>query len=102
MHCYVFRNRVESTCCVIVDADKNRSENTEKYGGNLVTKINQQEKEKMTMKKYECGPCGYIYDPAVGDPDGGIAPGTAFEDIPDDWVCPLCGLGKDVFVPVED
>ena len=53
------------------------------------------------MKKYECGPCGYIYDPAV-DPDGGIAPGTAFEDIPDDWVCPLCGLGKDVFVPVED
>ena len=54
------------------------------------------------MKKYECGPCGYIYDPAVGYPDGGIAPGTAFEDIPDDWVCPLCGLGKDVFVPVED
>ena len=45
---------------------------------------------------------GYIYDPAVGDPDGGIAPGTAFEDIPDDWVCPICGLGKDVFVPVED
>ena len=54
------------------------------------------------MKKYECGTCGYIYDPAVGDTDGGIAPGTAFEDIPDDWVCPLCGLGKDVFVPVED
>ena len=43
------------------------------------------------MKKYECEPCGYIYDPAVGDPDGGIAPGTAFEDIPDDWVCPICG-----------
>ena len=40
--------------------------------------------------------------PAVGDPDGGIAPGTAFEDIPDDWVCPICGLGKDVFVPVEE
>ena len=51
------------------------------------------------MKKYECEPCGYIYDPAVGDPDGGIAPGTAFEDIPDDWVCPICGLGKDVFLP---
>ena len=56
----------------------------------------------MTMKKYECEPCGYIYDPTEGDPDGGIAPGTAFEDIPDDWVCPICGLGKDVFVPVED
>ena len=81
---------------------KTKRQNTEKYGGNLVTKINQQEKEKITMKKYECEPCGYIYDPAVGDPDGGIAPGTAFEDIPDDWVCPLCGLGKDVFVPVED
>ena len=49
------------------------------------------------MKKYECEPCGYIYDPTAGDPDGGIAPGTAFEDIPDDWVCPICGLGKDVF-----
>ena len=47
--------------------------------------------------KYEC-PCGYVYDPAVGDPDGGIAPGTAFEDIPEDWVCPICGLGKDAFV----
>ena len=67
---------------------KTKRQNTEKYGGNLVTN--------------ECEPCGYIYDPAVGDPDGGIAPGTAFEDIPDDWVCPLCGLGKDVFVPVED
>lgn len=46
------------------------------------------------MKKYVCEPCGYEYDPAVGDPDNGIAPGTAFEDIPDDWVCPICGLGK--------
>ena len=54
------------------------------------------------MKKYECEPCGYIYDPTAGDSDGGIATGTAFEDIPDDWVCPICGLGKDVFVPVED
>ena len=39
------------------------------------------------MDKYLCEPCGYIYDPAIGDPEGGIAPGTAFEDIPDDWVC---------------
>ncbi len=45
---------------------------------------------------YECV-CGYVYDPEQGDPDGGIAPGTAFEDIPDDWVCPICGLGKDAF-----
>ena len=54
------------------------------------------------MIKYECEPCGYIYDSAVGDPDAGIDPETAFEDIPDDWTCPICGLGKDVFVPVED
>ena len=49
------------------------------------------------MKKYICGPCGYEYDPAVGDPDNGIAPGTAFEDLPDDWVCPICGVGKEDF-----
>ena len=54
-----------------------------------------------TMKKYVCEPCGYEYDPAVGDPDSGIAPGTAFEDIPDDWVCPVCGASKDEFAPVE-
>ncbi len=49
------------------------------------------------MKKYECTVCGYIYDPAVGDPENGVAPGTAFDDIPDDWVCPECGAGKDAF-----
>ena len=53
------------------------------------------------MGKYECTICGYIYDPAEGDPDGGIAPGTAFEDIPDDWVCPVCGAAKSAFVPYE-
>lgn len=51
--------------------------------------------------KYECVACGWIYDPAVGDPDGGVPAGTAFEDIPEDWVCPLCGVGKDQFEPVE-
>ena len=55
-------------------------------------------KRRMNVMKYEC-PCGYIYDPEVGDPDSGIAPGTAFEDIPEDWVCPVCGLGKDAFTP---
>ena len=54
------------------------------------------------MQKYVCGPCGYVYDPEVGDPDNGIAPGTAFEDLPEDWVCPLCGLGKDVFENLID
>lgn len=50
------------------------------------------------MDQYLCEPCGYIYDPQAGDPDQGVPPGTAFADIPDDWVCPICGLGKDVFV----
>jgi len=53
------------------------------------------------MKKYECIPCGYIYDPEIGDEDGNIAPGTAFEDIPDDWQCPVCSAGKEDFRPVE-
>ena len=52
------------------------------------------------MDKYAC-PCGYIYDPEVGDPDSGIAPGTPFDDIPDDWACPICGLTKDVFTKCE-
>ena len=50
------------------------------------------------MKKYVCTACGYVYDPAQGDPDSGINPGTPFEDIPDDWVCPVCGAPKSMFV----
>ena len=53
------------------------------------------------MQKFICDVCGYIYDPALGDPDSGIAPGTAFEDIPDDWVCPECFVSKDSFSPVR-
>jgi len=49
------------------------------------------------MDNYRCTACGYIYDPRVGDPDNGINPGTAFEDLPDSWVCPECGVGKDMF-----
>ena len=53
------------------------------------------------MGKYVCTICGYVYDPALGDPDSGIAAGTAFEDLPDDWVCPVCGADKDQFEPEE-
>jgi len=56
-----------------------------------------QNKEE-TMQKYKCTVCGYIYDPTMGDPDGGIQPGTAFESIPDSWVCPVCGAKKSEFV----
>ncbi len=52
------------------------------------------------MDKYECTVCGYVYDPEVGDPDKGIAPGTPFEEIPASWLCPLCGVGKDLFKKV--
>lgn len=51
--------------------------------------------------KWECTVCGYVYDPAVGDPDGGIRPGTAFEDIPDDWTCPVCGASKSEFKKIN-
>ena len=54
------------------------------------------------MKKYRCTVCDWIYDPAVADPEGGIAAGTAFEDIPNDWVCPVCGVGKEDFVEEPD
>jgi rubredoxin len=50
------------------------------------------------MEKWVCEPCGYVYDPAEGDPDNGIEPGTAFENLPEDWVCPVCGATKDMFV----
>ena len=53
------------------------------------------------MTKYQCTACGWIYDPAKGDPDGGIDPGTPFEDLPDDWVCPVCGVSKDMFEPMD-
>lgn len=51
------------------------------------------------MQKYEC-PCGYVYDPEKGDPEHGIAPGTPWEEVPDDWVCPVCDLDKSVFYPI--
>jgi len=49
------------------------------------------------MDKYECSICGYVYDPADGDPDNGVAPGTKFEDVSEDWVCPVCGAPKSEF-----
>jgi len=58
--------------------------------------------DRIFPRKYHCTACDYVYDPAKGDPESGIAPGTAFEDIPDDWVCPVCGLYKDSFKIVEE
>ncbi len=53
------------------------------------------------MKKYQCSGCGYIYDPQTGDKASGTKAGTAFEDLPEDWVCPVCGSSKDNFLPVD-
>ncbi len=53
------------------------------------------------MKKFVCDVCGYIYDEENGDPDNNIAPGTKFADLPEDWVCSVCGVGKDQFSPAE-
>jgi len=54
------------------------------------------------MKKYKCDVCGYIYDPKIGIPDMDIQPGVSFDDIPSDWECPLCGVGKEEFSVDED
>jgi rubredoxin len=53
------------------------------------------------MEKYRCDICGYVYDPAAGDEAAGVTAGTSFEDLPDDWECPVCGAGKDDFSVVE-
>lgn len=52
------------------------------------------------MSKWKCNVCGYVYDPEAGDPDSGVAPGTPFESLPDNWVCPICGASKDMFEKV--
>ena len=65
------------------------------------TSSNIEKEETMSnMDKYKCLVCEYIYDPSKGDPDTGIPPGTSFEDIPDDWTCPICGVGKEQFEKV--
>ncbi len=63
--------------------------------------VEEKKEAKPKMAKYECTVCGYIYDPELGDPDSGVKPGTPFEELPDDWVCPVCGAGKDEFEKIE-
>jgi len=60
---------------------------------NFLTKYQEEER----MDRYVCTVCGYVYDPALGDPDSGVKPGTRFEDIPDSWECPVCGAAKSDF-----
>jgi rubredoxin len=58
---------------------------------------NSPESREIIMKSWQCTICQYVYDPAVGDMDHGIAPGTAFEELPEEWLCPVCGAGKSLF-----
>ena len=59
--------------------------------------MDQRQTREVPLKKYVCSICGYVYDEEAGDPENGIEPGTKWEDLPDDWACPLCGAGKDMF-----
>jgi rubredoxin len=59
------------------------------------------EKEESVMDKYVCTICGYVYDPELGDPDNDVAAGTKWEDVPEDWECPVCGASKDDFEKQE-
>ena len=64
---------------------------------NMPSRAHRIHKEVSVMEKWKCTTCGYIYDPEEGDQDAGVGPGTPFEDLPDDWVCPRCGVTKDMF-----
>jgi flavin reductase (DIM6/NTAB) family NADH-FMN oxidoreductase RutF/rubredoxin len=76
------------------------SKNAPTYRKHIREEENKREKGRNdNMKRYVCDVCGYIYDPEQGDPENGVEPGTTFEDLPDDWVCPVCGAGKDQFSP---
>lgn len=77
-------------------------ENSPTYTGDKLEKavVNEPVLNSEKPKKYQCTVCGFIYDPEEGDPHAGIAPGTAFEDIPDDWTCPICGVSKKDFVMI--
>ena len=75
--------------------------NAPTYRGGVEEKEEKPEAAGTGMKKFVCDVCGYVYDPAQGDPERGVAAGTAFEDLPDDWVCPVCGAGKGQFSPQD-
>ncbi len=67
----------------------------------VVSRSAEEAKGAPGMKKYVCEVCGYVYDPDKGDPESGVEPGIPFENLPDDWVCPVCGAAKDRFEPGE-
>jgi rubredoxin/flavin reductase (DIM6/NTAB) family NADH-FMN oxidoreductase RutF len=75
------------------------SKNAPTYRGQPEREKEKAPERREGMRRYVCEVCGYVYEPDKGDPENGVDPGTAFEDLPDDWVCPICGAGKDQFSP---
>ncbi len=88
-------NKANDVAAALLGIDPNQAKEDEVKAEVVV------EEKPVDLTKYQCGPCGYIYDPAQGDPDHGIKPGTSFADLPEDWVCPICGASKDQFSKVE-
>jgi rubredoxin len=82
----MIRNRLAKPCCFDNICADHRINNSTIIG-----------KRRKKMDKYVCTICGYVYDPAQGDPDNGVTAGTKWEDVPDDWECPVCGASKDDF-----
>ena len=82
-------------------APKNAPTYVDKSKLSAPKEVNASEAVDPLTQKWECTVCGYIYDPIEGNPDDGIAPGTPFEDIPDDWACPICGVSKEDFEPMS-
>jgi len=100
----VLKKGAPLTYAIYQDVKKGKSpKNAPTYKGHqgVEEPVNTKEIKGEDMKKYVCGICGYVYDPAEGDSEGNISAGTSFEDLPEDWVCPVCGAGKDDFSPEE-
>jgi len=94
----VHKTGVPLTYAYYQDVKKGKSSrNAPTYRGETVEKTLEKPKQESAMKKYECSVCGYIYDPEVGDPDNNVPAGTPFDQLPEDWTCPVCGAGKEDF-----
>lgn len=97
-----FKDIPDDWCCPVCGASKATFKPLAGPGSvidenRIASEKKQTKTEENTMKKYMCNLCEYEYDPNDGDPDNGVDPGTSWEDVPDDWVCPVCGAGKEEF-----
>lgn len=98
LHCHFKRPEGDEKSRICTPIIKNYLFNLASFHYKNGSKVDFPRRKSGVMDRYVCNICGYIYDPAEGDPENGIAPGTSFEDLPDNWVCPACGVGKEHFV----